>query len=93
MLRDNVAAPVPWARVAVLVIRVDANTSGGIPFETRTVMVNRLVRTDTNGTVAIPDLLADGTYIVRLEFPGDGELAPYETRFLYTVKNGPAPIP
>jgi hypothetical protein len=82
VLRDNVAAPVPSAAVSVLVTRVDSNASGRIPVETRTVVVNRLVSTGTDGTVSIPDMLASGTYIVQLVFPGDGQLAPYETRFL-----------
>jgi hypothetical protein len=93
VLRDNVAAPVPWARASVLITRIDPATSAGIPIETRTVVINRIVRTDANGIVTVPEPLTSGTYIAQLAFPGDGQLAPYQTRFIYTGGGGGQPPP
>jgi hypothetical protein len=83
VLRDNTASPVPWARVSVLMTRIEPGAQPGVPFERRTVDVDRLVRTDEMGVVVISLALKQGTYLVELVFPGDGTLAQCETRFLF----------
>lgn len=93
VLRDNIAVPVPWAAISVLMTQIARpGGKGPVPVERRTVALSRQVRTDESGAISVGASLGVGQYIVRLTFHGDGQLAPYETQFLYTIMGSSGPI-
>lgn len=82
VLRDNLNAPIPDASIELTIQRIETDASRTFPVETRTLITNTTTITGPKGTVAAPDFLPAGTYLVALTYHGDIQLAPTSIRFL-----------